>query len=131
MAELVRLNVETVGDVTVVKFLERLVWEMFQVEQIQGQLEGLVEKQGCRRLLLDFSGVEMISSSTLGILLSLKQKLDEGQGRMVIAGLREELMRIFKITRLEGQFEFRADREAALAAFAPPAGGEEGGKVGK
>jgi anti-anti-sigma factor len=117
MSEPARLAVHTIGDVTVVEFLERLIWEMVQVEEIGDELTALVEKKGCRRVILDFTGVEMISSSTLGVLIRLKHSLDETQGRLVIAGLREELMRIFKITRLEQQFEFSADREAALALF--------------
>jgi len=109
--------VQTVGDVTVVEFQDRLVWEMFQVQQIGDELTGLVEGKGCRRIVLDFAKVEMISSSTLGVLISLKQRLDEMHGRMIIAGLREELMRIFRITRLESRFEFCDSREAALAAL--------------
>ena len=122
MSKPARLDVQTVGDVAVVGFLERVIWEMLQVEEIEKELTALVDEKGCRRLLLDFIGVEMISSSVLGVLIRLKQRLDEAQGRMVIASLREELMRIFKITRLEGRFEFTANREAALAAFGASGG---------
>lgn len=118
MSEPARLIVQTVGDVTAVEFLDRLIWEMFQVQQIGDELTSLVKEKGCRRLVLDFARVEMISSSTLGVLISLKQMLDDAQGRMAIAGLREELMRIFRITRLESRFEFYDSREAAMAAMA-------------
>lgn len=120
MSEPARLAVQMVGDVTVVEFLDRLIWEMLQVEEIDKELTRLVAEKGCRRVVLDFTGVEMISSSTLGILIRLKQTLEDVQGRLVIAGLREELMRIFKITRLEQRFEFSTSREAALAALSAP-----------
>jgi len=117
MSEMERLSVQKMGDVTIVEFMERLIWEMIQVEQIGEELTALAQAKDCRRMILDFTRVEMISSSTLGVLISLKRRLDDVQGRLVIAGLREELMRIFKITRLEREFEFCADRAAALAAL--------------
>jgi anti-anti-sigma factor len=121
MSDPVRLTIQTAGDVTVVEFLETLVWEMFQVEQISNELAALVEEKGCRRIVLDLARVEMISSSTLGVLIDLKHRLDDKQGRLVIAGLREELMNVFRVTRLENRFEFHTNRQAALAALGGPA----------
>ena len=53
-----RLIVEPVGDVTVVRFTLRDLVKEGTVEAIGETLDDLVEVQGCRRLVLNMGGVE-------------------------------------------------------------------------
>ena len=60
-------------------------------EEIKESLDGVTE------LIIDFSGVEYISSAGLRVLLSC-QKTMNAQGTMVMTGVRESVMEIFEVT---------------------------------
>ena len=60
-------------------------------EEIKESLDGVTE------LIIDFSGVEYISSAGLRVLLSC-QKTMNSQGTMVMTGVRESVMEIFEVT---------------------------------
>ena len=60
-------------------------------EEIRDSLDGIEE------LVMDFSGVEYISSAGLRVLLSC-QKTMNTQGSMALTGVRESVMEIFEVT---------------------------------
>ena len=68
-------------------------------------------------MILDFSSVHSLSSQALGILLTLNSKAKAIGGSLALCGIRKELMKLFKITKLEGMFQFYKDDAAALASF--------------
>lgn len=63
------------------------------------QLEAELKKElgGVTELLMDFSGVEYISSAGLRVLLSA-QKVMNRQGRMTLSHVTEAVMEIFEVT---------------------------------
>ncbi len=63
------------------------------------QLEAELKREigGVTELLLDFSGVEYISSAGLRVLLSA-QKVMNRQGKMVLSHVDEAVMEIFEVT---------------------------------
>ena len=63
------------------------------------QLETELKREigGVTELLLDFSGVEYISSAGLRVLLSA-QKVMNRQGKMVLSHVDEAVMEIFEVT---------------------------------
>ena len=63
------------------------------------QLEAELKREigGVTELLLDFSGVEYISSAGLRVLLSA-QKVMNRQGRMTLSHVTEAVMEIFEVT---------------------------------
>lgn len=111
------LLIHSIRDVTVVTFSDTTILDTLQVEQIGEQLYELVDQKACKKLVLDFSNVKLLSSSAIGVLITLKKKLDQIRGQVVLCGLRKDLMRVFKITRLDKMFKFHADEEQALAEF--------------
>jgi len=69
-------------------------------------------------LVIDFSGVNYISSIGLrALMVAIKQVKAQG-GRMVLAALTPLVLEVFKISRFDMLFEIFADRPAALAALA-------------
>lgn len=67
-----RLKVEQVGDVSVVHFLDKRILDEPTIQAIAEQLFSLVEQDGKRRLLLNFTAVEYMSSAALGKLIDRK-----------------------------------------------------------
>ena len=112
-----RLFIHPIRDVTVVNFNDSSILDTVQVQQIGEELYELVDAQGRRKLILDFSTVKFLSSSALGVLITLRKKSVEIKGQVLLCGLRPELRKIFKITNLEKLFEFHDTEEKALNVF--------------
>src|SRR5438874_1612969 len=75
-----RLEVEDIGDVTVVNFVDRKILDEQNIQIIGEQLFSLVDEVGRRKLLLNFSNVEYLSSAALGKLITLNKKLQAAGG---------------------------------------------------
>jgi anti-sigma B factor antagonist len=111
------LMVQTYKDVTVVNFQNAGVLDSTSIDALGRDLLHLVEKQDKRKLILDFSAVKFMSSQALGMLLQLKRSLDTVKGKVLIAGIRPELHKVFKLTNLHKLFTFHNELDKALAEF--------------
>ena len=111
------LVVQTIEDATVVNFRQRAIIESAKIEAIAQDLYAIVDEKASRKLVLDFTGVQYLSSQALGIFITLKKKADEIKGQVAICGLKNELRQLFKIMKLEKIFPFFADEQEALAHF--------------
>ena len=104
-------------DVTVVSFQNISVLDSANIEALGRNLLELVEKQDTRKLVLEFTAVRFMSSQALGVLLQLKRAMDGVKGKLIIAGIRPELHKVFKITNLHKMFIFHDDLDKALQEF--------------
>jgi anti-sigma B factor antagonist len=72
--------------------------------------------QGNRRIVLDLSEVDFIDSSGLGAIVSSLKTLGS-DGDLVICGIRETVMGLFKITRMNRVFQIFASESEAIEAL--------------
>ncbi len=84
------------------------------IEDIGRCLFGLVEKKAIRKLIIDFRNVEFLSSSMLGILVSLQKRIAGIDGQVVLCGMRPNLMKVFQITQLDRILIFAKDESEAM-----------------
>ena len=112
-----RLVMYPIRDALIVVFSEPMVLDALQVQQIGDELYNLVDGRACRKLILDLSKVQMLSSAALGVLVNLKKKSDAIKGKVVLCGVRKEPMKVFQITHLNKVFDIKANEEEALAVF--------------
>lgn len=113
------LVVSKIEGVTVVIFRKSSVLDAVAIEGVAQELFELVDKQACRKLSLDFTEVQFLSSQMVGVILSLYKKSKDIGGKLVICGLRDELMKVFKIMKLETLLYFADNQEEAIALLAP------------
>jgi len=109
-----QLLIHPIRDVTIVNFRDASILDALQVQQIGEELFELVDVKDRRKLILDFSEVKFLSSSALGVLVTLRKKSDAIKGQVLLCGMRPELRKIFKITNLEKLFQFFDNEERAL-----------------
>ena len=109
--------VHAIKDVTIVDFNQAVIVDDTQIARIGQQLHDLVDRQARKKIILDFSKTRSLSSSALSILIALRSKADQINGRIVICGLGKELKRAFKITNLHKLFTICKNEETALAKF--------------
>jgi anti-sigma B factor antagonist len=86
---------------------------------LQPHLEGAASE--ARRIVLDLSGLEYVSSAGLRcFMLAAKQVGGQG-GKIVLAALRPVVSEIFQISRFDMLFEIFPSVREALAAVSAPA----------
>ncbi|MCA9100594.1 MAG: STAS domain-containing protein [Pirellulales bacterium] len=112
-----RLEVSEVGDVTVVRFVDRKILDEANIQELGQELYHLVEKEGRKQLLLNFSNVEFLSSAALGKLITMDKKVKVNGGRLQLSNIRPEIYEVFAITKLNKLFDIKDDEAAALEAF--------------
>jgi anti-sigma B factor antagonist len=102
------------GMVVVAPQSERL--DAAEATAFKGQIVDLVN-QGHTRLLLDFSRVDFMDSSGLGALLSSLKTVSASGGKMVVCGVRGNLVNLFRLTKLESIIPVFGSREEAQRAL--------------
>ena len=113
-----RLSVSEVGEVTVVRFVDRKILDEANIQELGQELFHLIDEQQRKSVLLNFSNVEFLSSAALGKLITLDKKVKAQQGKLKLSNIRPEIYEVFKITKLNNLFDIKDDETAALAAFA-------------
>ena len=113
-----RLEISSVGDVTLVRFLDRKILDEAIIQQVGQELFRLVDIDQCRSLVLSFASVDFLSSAALGKLITLDKKVKALGGKLKLSNIRPEIMEVFSLTRLDRFFEIKTDESAALAEFA-------------
>jgi anti-anti-sigma factor len=111
------LHVDTIGDVTVVRFTQRSLLSPDLVENLSAEIFRAVEERGCRKLVLNLAQVESMTTVMVGKVVLLKRKVEEAGGRMALCQLDPFLLQILRILNLSNEFTICADEPAALASF--------------
>ena len=112
-----RLEVEDIGDITVVNFLDKKILDDQNIQVIGEQLTSLVDELGRNKILLNFGNVEFLSSAALGKLIVLNRKLNEVNGKLVLCNIDPQIYEVFEITRLNKVFTMAKDEQRGLQAF--------------
>ncbi len=112
-----RLQVTEVGEVTVVRFVDRKILDEANIQELGQELFKLVEEDRRKNLLLNFSSVEFLSSAALGKLITLDKKIKSHGGKLKLSNIRPEIYEVFAITKLNKLFDIKDDEADALAVF--------------
>ncbi len=115
MAErLVTLNV---NGVTIVRFKDKRIVDAGNIEQMGDEMLQLVNAQHLKQILLNFEGVEFLSSAAFNKLIELNKAVKDVGGVLRITGLRAEILEAFKMLRLNKIFDIRKTEADALKAY--------------
>lgn len=112
-----RLEVSEVGDVTVVRFADRKILDESSIQELGAELFRLVEEDHRKKILLNFTNVDFLSSAALGKLITLDKKVKADNGKLKLSNIRPEIYDVFAITKLNRLLDIKDDEAAALAAF--------------
>ncbi len=112
-----RIDVSKVGDVTVVKFVDRKILDEAGIQELGAELFSVVEHDNRRSILVNFDNVDFLSSAALGKLITLDRKVKSVQGRLKRCNIRPEILEVFQITKLNKVFDIRGEEAEAISAF--------------
>jgi anti-sigma B factor antagonist len=104
------LTAETIGDMTIVRFsVQPVMLDELNTQAFGDELVALTESLAARKLLLDFSSVEYLSSMALGTLIGLHKRLLAVGGQLLIGHVNSQIYEIFEITKLTTYLHVRPD----------------------
>ena len=109
-----RLDIEEVGDVTVARFVDKKILDENNIQMIGNQLFGLIDQDKRKKIVLDFSNVEYLSSAALGKLITMNNKVKTAGGKLRLCSIRPDIYEVFAITRLNKPFDIRETQDQAL-----------------
>jgi anti-sigma B factor antagonist len=105
------------GEVAMVRFIDRKIMDPVIIQEVGEELFALVEKDKRNNVLLNFAGVEFLSSAALNKLIVLDKKIKTASGKLQLCNLKPEIFEIFAVTRLTQLFAIKRTEQEALAAF--------------
>lgn len=112
-----RIDIDEFGDVTIAKFIDNKILDETNIQIIGNQLFALVEQDGRKKIILDFTNVEYLSSAALGKLITLEKKVKAARGKLRLCSIRPEIYEVFAITKLDQIFTICDDSDEALQSF--------------
>ena len=112
-----QLNVSRSRDVIVVQLADRKILDEMSIMQIGEQLNALVAEADHPRMVLDFTNVGHMSSSALGMLITLHKRIREKDGQLRFCCIQSSIYEVFVITRLNEIFQICQTQQEALDAI--------------
>ena len=111
------LDVKKVGDALVLKFTRTDMTDAAFIRKVGDEIYQLVRGMLRPKLVVDFSDVERLSSATLGMLVALRKIVTRQEGQMRVTNIADDLIGIFKMTRLDVTLQVCGSNEAAIDSF--------------
>ncbi len=111
------LEVEHLQQATVVRFKRRTILEPAAIHAIGDRLLRLAGAESRRAILLNFTGVESLTSAMLGEFAVLQRALSDSGGRLAFCCVEPFLLQVFKVVKIPELIAIYADETTALQAF--------------
>jgi anti-anti-sigma factor len=99
MSEYQHLDVLELGEAILVRFKEpHLLSDCAIPCAIGNELDELADQPGCRIAVIDFFGLDYVSSLMLGLLVAFRKQVMSKGGQLVLCGLSPEVRELFDST---------------------------------
>jgi len=104
----------TKGDVLVIKAVGRL--DSVSSPKFSKRALSLIDSDN-KKIVMDFSKLNYISSASLHVLLMITKKLKSIGGKVTLAALQETVKEVFEMSGFSSIFESYANTDEALTKF--------------
>ncbi|MDX9786923.1 MAG: STAS domain-containing protein [Desulfobacterales bacterium] len=109
-----QLQQKTLADVLIARPLEKRI-DAATATEFKQKMSDWIDS-GNRRIILNLSEVDFIDSSGLGAIISGLKKIGN-EGNLVICGVKETVMSLFRLTRMNRVFDIFPSEEEAVSAL--------------
>ncbi len=103
--------------IILVEFTNTRILDEANIAQIRAAISAQIEPADMPQLLIDFSNVDHLSSSALGMVIDIRKKVLDRNGKIRLCSIKPHLLEAFVITRLDKLLKILPDRPAAIASF--------------
>lgn len=105
------IKVEVDSDIIFLKLAGSLVAST--VEELKSQVQKLVDKKYLH-IVFDMNRVDFVDSSGLGLCITTSRELAALSGKLVCCGLRDNVQKLFAMTRADRKIVIMASRMSAF-----------------
>jgi anti-sigma B factor antagonist len=112
-----RLVTVNMNGVTIVRFKDRRIVDAGNIEQMGEEMLALVNEQHLKNILLNFEGVEFLSSAAFNKLIQLNKQCKNVGGVLRMTGIRAEILEALKMLKLNKIFDIRKTEAEAIKAY--------------
>lgn len=112
-----RLRVLEQKGIVTIEFIDRNILDEANIKQIGEEISQIVDAQVQPKILISFANVDHLSSSALGTLITINNKITSKDGQLRLADIDEQIHQIFVITKLNRLFQIHETSEQAMQSF--------------
>ncbi len=112
-----RLSVNKSDGATIVGFVDRNILDEANISQIGEEIGDIVAEDPSPKLLISFDNVDHLSSAALGTLITINNKIKAKDGQLRLANINEQILEVFRITRLDRLFQIHEHTNDAMDSF--------------
>ncbi len=94
------LEVATTDGVSVVRVVDHELLDT-SADEVAEELNDVAAQEGCKNLVLDLSGVGLLTSEMLGKVVVLNKRMRQKGGRLTLRGMRPYVREVFALTKLD------------------------------
>lgn len=120
-----RISEHSTQDVTILDLLSPKSGD-YSHQLFVPQVESMIE-EGKTRYVFDLSELPWIDSTSIGLLVGARRKIEEAGGRVVLASVNDRIKGILEVVGLLAIWEVYANVDQAVASFASRNGVEAEG----
>ena len=110
------LKIDTIGDVTEVKFENMQKLNILVSEAVKSDLQKLFDRPNTK-VLINMEGVYFLDSSGFATFLSVSKTAKKTEGKIVFCNICDSALDLFKVLQLHTVFNIINNRDEALSAF--------------
>jgi len=92
------LNLQVAGNALIAK--PNCEIDHHSAERMRGQIDAAFDNSSCRHIIFDFAGVNFMDSSGIGMIIGRYKNAEKRGGKLALAGMNDEMARIFQISGL-------------------------------
>ena len=114
----VRIQANDANGIKIVRFNDQQLFDERTVREASEQIAISLPSDGTPiRLVLDFSEVNLISSSALSKLILIQRRIDATRGKLRLCELSPILQQVFRTSNLDRLFAIDRDQRTSLEAL--------------
>ncbi|MDP7035439.1 MAG: STAS domain-containing protein [Planctomycetota bacterium] len=117
MGQRARLVVEKSGEICVAYIQDSAILDENNIKALAEELMTLAESRNKVKILINFEKVEYLSSAVLGKLIALHKKVAEMKGSLKLCGIRDTILEVFRVTKLDKFFDIYDSQQKAMKSF--------------
>ncbi|MFO7906086.1 MAG: STAS domain-containing protein [Planctomycetota bacterium] len=111
------LRTQETDGVLVVRFQESKLLDEVKIQEIGSELLEAVSAATSKRLVLNFSGVDFMSSAMIGKLVLLNKKCKAEGVTLKLSDISDSVSEVFEIMKLNKIFDVYKTQDKAVKAF--------------
>ena len=117
MSQFECIKLDTVDDVSVVKFADEKIMDPTRIEQLGTELLRISDSQENKKVLINFSNVKFFSSAAINKLIVMEKRMRAKGGQVMLSNLRPEVRDLFALTNLNDLFQIEDEQSTAIKSL--------------